>query len=106
MTSATLRRKPDAGNLHVRFDEGEVAPCAEAASRRRKPCRRQLEVGVRRCAATPRRGSLLYNITKSIVSAASAPVAVSALAVLPLAVFGAMVEVASVAELTNAVATA
>ena len=32
--------------------------------------------------------------------------AVSALAVLPLAVFGAMVEVASVAELTNAVATA
>ena len=106
MTSATLRRKPDAGNLHVRFDEGEVAPCAEAASRRRKPCRRQLEGGVRRCAATPRRWSLFYNITRSIVSAASAPVAVSALAVLPLAVFGATVEVTSVAELTNAVATA
>ena len=38
MTNAALRGKPDAGNPHVRFDEGEVAP-----------------------AATPRRGSLLYN---------------------------------------------
>ena len=37
MTNAALRGKPDAGNPHVRFDEGEVAP-----------------------AATPRRGSLLY----------------------------------------------
>ena len=37
MTDAALRGKPDAGNPHVRFDEGEVAP-----------------------AATPRRGSLLY----------------------------------------------
>ena len=37
MTNAILRGKPDAGNPHVRFDEGEVAP-----------------------AATPRRGSLLY----------------------------------------------
>ena len=37
MTNAALRGKPYAGNPHVRFDEGEVAP-----------------------AATPRRGSLLY----------------------------------------------
>ena len=37
MTNAALRGKPDAGNPHVRFDEGEVA-----------------------LAATPRRGSLLY----------------------------------------------
>src|SRR5574344_1000651 len=37
MTNATLRGKPDAGNPHVRFDEGEVA------------------------SAKPRRGSLLYN---------------------------------------------
>ena len=37
MTNAALRGKPDAGNPHVRFDEGEVAP-----------------------AAKPRRGSLLY----------------------------------------------
>src|SRR5574344_1742834 len=36
MTNATLRGKPDAGNPHVRFDEGEVA------------------------SAKPRRGSLLY----------------------------------------------
>ena len=39
MTDAALRGKPDAGNPHVRFDEGEVAP-----------------------AATPRRGSLLYKM--------------------------------------------
>ena len=36
MTNAILRGKPDAGNPHVRFDEGEVA------------------------SAKPRRGSLLY----------------------------------------------
>ena len=41
MTNAALRGKPDAGNPHVRFDEGEVAP-----------------------AATPRRGSLLYKEVK------------------------------------------
>ena len=40
MTNAILRGKPDAGNPHVRFDEGEVA------------------------SAKPRRGSLLYkNVT-------------------------------------------
>ena len=37
-TGKALDGKPYAGNPHVRFDEGEVAP-----------------------AATPRRGSLLYN---------------------------------------------
>ena len=38
MTNAILRGKPDAGNPHVRFDEGEVA------------------------SVKPRRGSLLYNM--------------------------------------------
>ena len=48
MTNAALRGKPDAGNPHVRFDEGEVAS-----------------------AATPRRGSLLYNMkrTKNVAMA-------------------------------------
>jgi len=47
MTNATLRGKPDAGNPHVRFDEGEVA------------------------SAKPRRGSLLYKtlVTTSAVVA-------------------------------------
>ena len=40
MTNAILRGKPDAGNPHVRFDEGEVA------------------------SAKPRRGSLLYKTTR------------------------------------------
>ena len=51
-TGKTLKGKPYAGNPHVRFDEGEVAS-----------------------AATPRRGSLLYNTKKLIAVAA---VAVSA----------------------------
>ena len=42
MTNAALRGKPYAGNPHVRFDEGEVAS-----------------------AATPRRGSLLYNVLEN-----------------------------------------
>ena len=41
-TGKALNGKPYAGNPHVRFDEGEVAS-----------------------AATPRRGSLLYEITRS-----------------------------------------
>ena len=45
MTNAVLSGKPDAGNPHVRFDEGEVS-----------------------LAATPRRGSLLYN-TKDVACA-------------------------------------
>ena len=44
MTNAILRGKPDAGNPHVRFDEGEVA------------------------SAKPRRGSLLYNKTAAFLS--------------------------------------
>ena len=42
-TGKALDGKPYAGNPHVRFDEGEVAP-----------------------AATPRRGSLLYQTTMSV----------------------------------------
>lgn len=52
MTNAILRGKPDAGNPHVRFDEGEVA------------------------SAKPRRGSLLYKrcvaATFALVAAALA----------------------------------
>ena len=44
MTNAVLRGKPDAGNPHIRFDEGEVAS-----------------------AATPRRGSLLYATGKKLI---------------------------------------
>ena len=43
-TGKALNGKPYAGNPHVRFDEGEVAP-----------------------AATPRRGSLLYSANRSLV---------------------------------------
>ena len=60
MTNAALRGKPDAGNPHVRFDEGEVAP-----------------------AATPRRGSLLYKFSVLVFSLA--PLAAMAPGVLPLA---------------------
>ena len=48
-TGKALNGKPYAGNPHVRFDEGEVAS-----------------------AATPRRGSLLYNVNKLITFAAVA----------------------------------
>ena len=60
MTNAALRGKPYAGNPHVRFDEGEVASCTAEASLRRVHCRRQPEGRASVCAATPRRGSLLY----------------------------------------------
>ena len=43
MTNAILRGKPDAGNPHVRFDEGEVA------------------------SAKPRCGSLLYKLVFALV---------------------------------------
>ena len=46
-TGKALNGKPYAGNPHVRFDDGEVAS-----------------------AATPRRGSLLYNTTKLMMIAA------------------------------------
>ena len=45
MTNAILRGKPDAGNPHVRFDEGEVA------------------------SAKTRRGSLAYNLTRKFEKA-------------------------------------
>jgi len=48
MMNATLRGKPDAGNPHVRFDEGEVA------------------------SAKPRRGSLLYKRMKKTLALACA----------------------------------
>ena len=48
MTNAILRGKPDAGNPHVRFDEGEVA------------------------SAKPRRGSLLYKKTIVLLTFAAA----------------------------------
>ena len=60
MTNTALRGKPDAGNPHVRFDEGEVASCTAEASLWRVHCRRQPEGRASVCAATPRRGSLLY----------------------------------------------
>ena len=76
MTNAALRGKPDAGNPHVRFDEGEVAPCTEEVSLRRVHWRRQPEGRASVCAATPRRGSLLYNkllgMICVVVAAASA----------------------------------
>ena len=56
-TGKALNGKPYAGNPHVRFDEGEVAS-----------------------AATPRRGSLLYNLRKTMILAA-----VVASAAIPLA---------------------
>ena len=54
MTTATLDGKPDAGNPHVRFGEGEVAP------------------------AKPRRGSLLYRKFLVLVGAALAVAGVRA----------------------------
>ena len=60
-TGKALNGKPYAGNPHVRFDEGEVASCTAEASLRRVHCRRQPEGRASVCAATPRRGSLLYS---------------------------------------------
>ena len=58
MTNAVLRGKPDAGNPHVRFDEGEVA------------------------SAKPRRGSLLYKASL-IVTSFGVSLAASAWAAIP-----------------------
>ena len=52
MTNAILRGKPDAGNPHVRFDEGEVASYPPTVGR---------PEGVATRGAKPRRGSLLYS---------------------------------------------
>ena len=51
MTNAILRGKPDAGNPHVRFDEGEVASYPPIVGR---------PEGVAMRGAKPRRGFLLY----------------------------------------------
>ena len=59
-TGKALNGKPYAGNPHVRFDEGEVAP-----------------------AATPRRGSLLYNMRKLIGKVAILAATIAAGAILP-----------------------
>ena len=91
-TGKALDGKPYAGNPRVRFDEGEVASCTAEASLRRVHCRRQPEAmtrpqvasrsevdrGLRAsvCAATPRRGSLLYKknvlLSMAVASAAAA----------------------------------
>ena len=60
-----LNGKPYAGNPHVWFDEGEVASCTAEALLRRVHCRRQPEGRASVCAATSRRGSLLYKGLKS-----------------------------------------
>ena len=62
LADAGVHGKPHAGNPHVRFDEEDVAPCTVEASLRRVPCRRQPEGRASGCAATPRRGSLLYKV--------------------------------------------
>jgi len=54
-----LNGKPYAGT-HVWFDEGETASCTAEALLRRVHCRRQPEGRASVCAATSRRGSLLY----------------------------------------------
>ena len=51
MTNAILRGKLNAGNSHVRFDEGEVASYPPTVGR---------PEGVAMRGAKPRRGSLLY----------------------------------------------
>ena len=110
MTKPSSATKPDAGNPHVRFDEGEVASCTAAIETegrnspsiaqglpklRRGHCRRRPEAmtrpqvasrsevarGLRAsvCAATPRRGSLLYKVkTMLALSAAAVSSALSA----------------------------
>ena len=70
-TGKALDGKPYAGNPHVRFDEGEVASCTAEALLRRVHCRRQPEGRASVCAATPRRGSLLYKTTKLAILGAA-----------------------------------
>ena len=59
MTNAILRGKPDAGNPHVRFDEGEVASYPPTVGR---------PEGVAMRGAKPRRGSLLYKYRKALMA--------------------------------------
>ena len=74
MTTKALDGKPYAGNPHVRFDEVEVASCTAEASLRRVHCRRQPEGHASVCAATPRRGSLLYKKLAMMIGAAAVAV--------------------------------
>ena len=57
MKNAALSGKPDAGNPHVRFDEGEVASYPPTVGR---------PEGVATRGVKPRRGSLLYNVEKLV----------------------------------------
>ena len=98
-TGKALDGKPYAGNPHVRFDEGEVASCTAEASLRRVHCRRQPEAMTRPqvasrsevarglcasvCAATPRRGSLLYSMRKLTGKAAILAAAICMAVALP-----------------------
>ena len=98
-TGKALNGKPYAGNPHVRFDEGEVASCTAEALLRRVHCRRQPEAmtrpqvasrsevarGLRAsvCAATPRRGSLLYSMRKLTGKAAILAAAICMAVALP-----------------------
>ena len=56
--TAVLNGKPDAGNPHVRFDEGEVASYPPTVGR---------PEGVATRGAKPRRGSLLYKVVGKVV---------------------------------------
>ena len=62
-----INGKPYVGNSNVRFDKGEVASCTAEALLRRVHCRRQPEGCASVCAATPGRGSLLYNVKKELL---------------------------------------
>ena len=79
-TGKALNGKPYAGNPHVRFDEGEVASCTAEASLRRVHCRRQPEGRASVCAATSRRGSLLYTTKATRLALCAAVIGVAACA--------------------------
>ena len=86
-TGKALDGKPYAGNPHVRFDEGEVASCTAEASLRRVHCRRQPEGRASVCAATPRRGSLLYKTTKLAILGAALCAAAQTAHVAPTSIY-------------------
>ena len=70
------------GKPHVRFDAGEAASCTAEALLRRVHCRRQPEGRASVCAATSRRGSLLYKM-RCILSLIVAAGSIAALATEP-----------------------
>ena len=80
-----LDGKPCSGNPYAWFDAGEVASCTAEASLRRGPCRRQPEGCASRCAATPRRESLLYDAAKTRCGRQHAKKSHAALSTLALA---------------------